>query len=284
MDIYIETYSTRLSVKNKTLFISNKEQEKTIPFNRINSINIQKGVNLTSDFLILCNEFKINVNITGKENFKLFETPINRRKQIEFFNVNDLAYSKKLISYKIQNQYNFVKPYLKKEDYYLLDCKDKINKTKSIDSIRGIEGVASKYYFKIIFKKILKDYNIKSRTPRRNKDIFNILLNYSYGILYRRVLQSINILGFDPKIGFLHQNNDCLLYDMVEIFRSISDKYVVEFMIKYKDSLIEVSNFENIDCDIKSLFLEGYLNILNSKKNHIKKAIKNFIDECISDV
>jgi CRISPR-associated endonuclease Cas1 len=64
----------------------------------------------------------------------------------------------------------------------------------------------------------------------------NAMLNYGYGILANKVRSQIVAAGFDPAIGILHGNagnSIPLVYDLMEPFRPVIDRAVLEFALSH---------------------------------------------------
>ena len=76
----------------------------------------------------------------------------------------------------------------------------------SLDTIRGLEGMAAKSYFAAIPSLIsdqATDVMIpKGRTKHPPKDRFNCLLSYGYSLLYGLVHRSLIAVGLEPAFGF----------------------------------------------------------------------------------
>jgi len=82
----------------------------------------------------------------------------------------------------------------------------------------GIEGSASKLYFKHMFDNI--DWN--GREPRAKRDITNLLLDIGYTLLFHMIDALLNIYGFDTYKGVYHKEfyqRKSLVTDMMEPFR-----------------------------------------------------------------
>ena len=78
------------------------------------------------------------------------------------------------------------------------------------------------------FNQLNPEFNFtgrKNKTNSRNynaSDEINALLNYGYAILESEIRKSINGIGLDYSIGFLHEINQSrtpLVYDIQELFR-----------------------------------------------------------------
>lgn len=62
-------------------------------------------------------------------------------------------------------------------------------------------------------------------------DEINALLNYGYAVLESMIRKTINSIGFDPSIGYLHEiapSKHPLVYDLQELFRHVIDYSVIE--------------------------------------------------------
>jgi len=68
-------------------------------------------------------------------------------------------------------------------------------------------------------------------------DEINALLNYGYALLETQVRKTINSIGLDPKMGFLHElkdSRDSLVYNLMEPFRWLVNLSVVQLLEKQK--------------------------------------------------
>ncbi len=138
---------------------------------------------------------------------------------------------KSLIKNKIHNQRYMLSTIRGKNDDLknALICLDgyisKIDECNNIQSIMGIEGSASKIYFKNYFDNVVW----KGRKPRVKFDMPNALLDIGYTILFSYVDALLSMFGFDRYNGILHRQfymRKSLTCDMVEPFRVIIDKQV----------------------------------------------------------
>lgn len=96
--------------------------------------------------------------------------------------------------------------------------------------VLGLEGMASRAYFKAISLIMPERYKFAGRSRDPAKDEFNAMLNYGYGILYSIVEKASIIAGLDPYAGFLHTdsyNKRSLVFDIIEMFRIHIDEPVV---------------------------------------------------------
>lgn len=106
-----------------------------------------------------------------------------------------------------------------------------INKTQNIDSLRGLEGAGSAAYFGSLDQLIRAEgFTFKSRRRRPPTDPVNALLSFGYALLLHDIQSAVNIVGFDPYLGYLHTERygrPSLALDLMEEFRPL----VVDAMV-----------------------------------------------------
>lgn len=100
-----------------------------------------------------------------------------------------------------------------------------INSTNNIDSLRGLEGAGSAAYFGC-FNQLIKgsDFTFEARRRRPPTDPVNSLLSLGYALLRHDVQSAVNIVGFDPYLGYLHYQHygrPSLALDLMEEFRPL---------------------------------------------------------------
>jgi CRISP-associated protein Cas1 len=112
----------------------------------------------------------------------------------------------------------------------------KVDRATSPGELLGLEGTAARYYFGA-FTGMLKgdnaletfDYNGRNRRPP--KDPLNALLSLAYAILTKDWALTLQLVGFDPLLGFFHEprfGRPALALDLLEPFRPlVADSVVV---------------------------------------------------------
>ncbi|MEO1353977.1 MAG: type I-D CRISPR-associated endonuclease Cas1d [Cyanobacteria bacterium J06635_15] len=100
-----------------------------------------------------------------------------------------------------------------------------IDKTQQIDSLRGLEGSGSAAYFQQLKHLIRNEqFTFSKRVRRPPTDPVNSLLSLGYALLLHDVQSALNIVGFDPYLGYLHTQRygrPSLALDLMEEFRPI---------------------------------------------------------------
>ncbi len=100
-----------------------------------------------------------------------------------------------------------------------------IDATSAIDSLRGLEGSGSAAYFGS-FARLLRvaEFQFEARRRRPPTDPVNALLSLGYSLLRHDIQSAVNLVGFDPYLGYLHTQRygrPSLALDLMEEFRPL---------------------------------------------------------------
>jgi len=112
-----------------------------------------------------------------------------------------------------------------------------LERVKSTDEVRGIEGIAAAIYFSVFNHLIIDqkdDFIFSERSRRPPLDEVNALLSFTYTLLAHDVRSALETVGLDPAVGFLHRDRPGrpgLALDLMEEFRSvIADRLVLSLI------------------------------------------------------
>ncbi|HEU5001363.1 MAG TPA: CRISPR-associated endonuclease Cas1 [Actinomycetota bacterium] len=109
------------------------------------------------------------------------------------------------------------------------------------DRIRGIEGDATRRYFKALTARLDAErsglrFGIRTRRPPR--DPVNALLSFMYGLLTTEISGALEAVGLDLQIGFLHgarPGRPALALDVLEEFRpAIADRFALRLIGRHQ--------------------------------------------------
>jgi CRISPR-associated protein Cas1 len=153
-----------------------------------------------------------------------------------------------------------------------------LEKATTIDSIRGFEGAGSAAYFSCFDRLIRNDnFSFKIRNRRPPLDPINSLLSLGYSLLRHDIQSAINIVGFDPYLGYLHTQRygrPSLALDLMEEFRplivdSIVFNAINRRILTPQDFITEpVSNAVSLTKEALQKFLRMYQEKKLSKFTH----------------
>lgn len=247
MKLIINEFGAYLSKKENLFVIKMKEKEEEYSADNVEQIIISSSSSISEGAVRLAIDKNIDIVYTtfsGKPFARIYPctlggTTLTRREQAKsYFDERGNTLVKKILESKLKNQLFLIKRLNKTRDNIFakeieqsekhLDNFESLN-IKSIDESRdkllGYEGYAAAIYFSCLDK--IAEFN--KRDPK-SKDIFNIALNYGYGILYSEIERTCIISGLDPYLGFLHMDRygkPSMVLDLVEPFRPIIDRAII---------------------------------------------------------
>ena len=211
----------------------------TIPLANVKTIVLLSGIQLTSAALDILFARNIDVVFTSRSGVikgRIYAQTgggaITRLAQLSAF-INPqkrLAIAKVIVAAKILNQSSLISKNIK---YYPLEIYKtgiksigehfvKLEKSKSIEMVMGIEGVCARIYWHC-FRQLLKEALFLRRDFRPAPDIVNSALNLGYSFLANEITTCLAANKFDVEIGFLHSvhyGRNSLTLDIMEEFRS----------------------------------------------------------------
>lgn len=260
MELILHTFGTAISRDTEGFVITNQEGRKRLPCHGIKSIQIGKGVQITSDAVMLAIENEIEVlfverngNVVGRVwSHKYGSISTIRKGQLEFCASREaVEWIKNVIARKILNQQVLLlgMQSVYSEEKHLVDkavsrLEEYVLKVKSLKGecvrdiapvLRGWEGFCSKIYFDALNYFLPKEFRFETRTQHPALDAANAFLNYGYGILYGKIEAALIKAGIDPYIGIMHRdeyNRPVLVYDVIELYRVWVDYVVYSLLLQ----------------------------------------------------
>lgn len=114
----------------------------------------------------------------------------------------------------------------------LAEFLQRVERVGSLESLMGLEGMAAKVYF-VGFARLLRGgeaFQLDNRNRRPPTDPVNALLSFVYALLVKELTITLQAVGFDPYLGFLHRpryGRPSLALDLAEEFRPLIGDSVV---------------------------------------------------------
>ena len=122
----------------------------------------------------------------------------SRLRQYELFNTRREEVAKFFVLKKLEEIERVFLLELDREKELLAGAKD-------LDTIRGIEGNASRKMFQKVKDELSEtEFTFNGRAYNPPPDEVNALLSFAYTMVYLTTLPPVVALGYDPYIGFLH--------------------------------------------------------------------------------
>lgn len=297
MELVLNSYGIALNRDGENFVITTTDGRQRIPSVGIDSIQISRGAQITSDAVMLAIEREIEVlfmDKAGKPVGRIWSPKYGsistiRKGQLNFvYSKNAVEWIKDILDKKLENQQALMLLLCKQDgvsvdvDKNISRIEDYRTKIKSLHgeivndiapSLRGWEGRAASIYFSTINAFLPESLRFKERSQHPAMDVANAFLNYGYGVLYGRIEGALIKAGIDPYVGVLHRddyNRPVLVFDIIELYRIWVD-YVVYTLLAQN---VVTDEFYSIRDD-KSYWLEplGRRVLIQSLNDYLSEVI-----------
>ena len=111
-----------------------------------------------------------------------------------------------------------------------------VSTARSIDTLRGHEGAASRDWFGLIRQCIDPIWSFTNRNRRPPKDPLNALLSFCYTLILSHAKRAVYLAGFDSRLGFMHAPRSArpaLALDIIESARPACDAFAIDLLHQY---------------------------------------------------
>jgi CRISPR-associated protein Cas1 len=156
-----------------------------------------------------------------------------RERQTHVFRRSGLELCRELVHAKIMGEATVLERWFRRGEQSLrgtiLDLKraaERALNVANMDSLRGLEGAATRRYFAAVDSVLPHGFKRSRRPP---KDELNALLSVGYSAALERSLAASSTVGFDPYRGFYHTRKygrPALALDLMEPFRPLVERVV----------------------------------------------------------
>ncbi len=267
--LYITTPKTYLRKKGETVaVIREREIVARIPLITLDGI-VCFGNVLVSPFLLgACPEYNISVSfldiqgkflarsqgpvagnvLLRKEQYRISDSEGRSAELARFFLTGKIANQRTVLQRALRDHSAKMNVrHVQDAVSFLEHSLSRLERTNSLDVIRGIEGDAAHRYFSVFNELLLdnKDFAFEDRNRRPPRDPVNAMLSYTYTLLYHDMRSALECCGLDPGVGFLHRDRPgrfSLALDLMEEFRPFfADRLVLSLINK---KVINHTDFE----------------------------------------
>jgi CRISPR-associated protein Cas1 len=157
----------------------------------------------------------------------------------------------------------------------------------NLEELRGIEGQSANLYFGVFNELILQDkdyFKFTTRNKRPPKDPINALLSFIYTLLALDCGSSLEGVGLDSYVGFLHRDRPgrhSLALDLMEELRSVyADRFVLTLI---NNRIVSKKSFQQQEDGAILLRDSERKNVLQAWQEKKKDIITHpFLEEKIS--
>ncbi|MEM2856224.1 MAG: CRISPR-associated endonuclease Cas1 [Candidatus Nitrosocaldaceae archaeon] len=259
--IAITGYGVKIGATGNRFVIKKRNEENKIVADEIEEILLHGGaLNITTSAIMLAVKHKIPIFFTTKygKPYSMINsiissgTVLSRREQYKaIVDGRGLKLAKAFVYAKIRNQEQLLRmranDLLKSDKEQSIKVREHANKIGSIideidvndiNRLREVEARGAREYWDGFAMLIPSELGFKTREHRGARDPVNSLLNYGYGVLLSRVINSILLAGLDPYAGFLHVDRagrPSLALDLIEEFRQPIVDYIVLKVLRLRE-------------------------------------------------
>jgi len=190
-----------------------------------------------------------------------------------------LAVARAIVKQAIHNKFSLVRSMIRNSSgklspaaVALQDFERQVDVTRSVASLLGVEGSATREYYLALRQLIPASFGFTGRTRHPPRDPVNSLFSYGYGILYAVIRTALVRVNLSPFYGVLHadyKNQEALVYDFIEEFRQpLVDRVVLTMINRHQ---IDMHNFTIsregclIRPEFRKVFAEAVLERLDAR-------------------
>lgn len=253
--LYIDRKNTHLDCDAEALvFYENGTRIGTIPLGPLSRIIVRGGVTLDTSLLGKLGAHGVGlIVLSGRraEPALMLPCPHNdaARRIAQYRAVLDeelrLLLAQDIVSKKLARQRHILdllrdrRPHARYDLSRAIDRLDELSARVSaqttLDSLRGIEGAAARFYFSGFASTVPVSLGFHGRNRRPPRDPMNAVLSLGYTLLHAEAVLAAHAAGLDPAIGFYHDlqfGRESLACDLIEPLRCDIDLWARELFAK----------------------------------------------------
>jgi CRISPR-associated protein Cas1 len=247
--LYLTSDGTRVSRDHLTLRIEvERELKLAVPIHHIESVCVFGRCAFSPPALELCWENGVPVNYFSENGYFIGRwegvpntSVLLRRAQYRAADDEQQTHllARQFVAGKIQNSRQSLLRSARETDVdedreRLASCSDGLaatlrwlERSASIEEVRGLEGQAANLYFSVFachLRQQRDDFAFSTRSRRPPRDYINCLLSFLYALVRHDCIAALTATGLDPFVGYLHAlrpNRPALALDLMEEFRAM---------------------------------------------------------------
>lgn len=245
--LYITTSDAYLSRDGENVVVTVDGQEKfRVPVHNLESILCFNYAGTSPSLMALCCERGVslcylseNGRFLARVTGRISGNVLLRRKQYRLADgsMEAASLAKAFVSGKVLNSRSvlmrFARDHGEKEGVQeaseaaerLLGYFKALDRSTTVDAIRGVEGDAARTYygvFRYLITEQKEAFRFSGRSRRPPLDPMNALLSFLYVLLTMECASALETVGLDPQVGFLHRDRPgrpSLALDLMEELR-----------------------------------------------------------------
>lgn len=252
-------HRARIGVRKKSLIVSGSDGMERVPMRGLDGVVMLGSGQISSQAMSACVEHGIRIAALSRAGKMRFVVGAPTKGNVylrvaQYGSAEDASrrcdISRWLVAGKLQNCRHMLmrwawdargadREVLERDRVFVERGIQALPAAPSGDHIRGIEGDATRRYFKGMRTHLFAvrapfDFNSRSRRPPR--DPVNALLSFVYALTLTEITGALETVGLDPQVGYLHgvrPGRPSLSLDILEEFRpSWADRFVVRMITR----------------------------------------------------
>jgi CRISPR-associated protein Cas1 len=292
--LYVQTSGTWLLLDHDTVLIRiGDEPPLRVPLRRLEGIVVYGTVNISAPLIHRCGKDGIHISwFTAYGRFGgTLRGPTTGNvllRQAQYLHHQDPALrldaARTIVAGKILNCARFARygarlvdgtsaQTLRESAAALDSARMTLAEANDLDTVRGVEGAASKRHFDDLRLSLRSDLGFATRTRRPPLSPFNALLSFLYGLVRHRIEHALDAVGLDPQIGYLHSlrpGRPALALDLMEEHRPIADRFALTLANRRQ---VNASSFDTQESGAVSLNELGRKIVLEAWSAMIEKEV-----------
>lgn len=297
--VYVRDHKARVGHRRGSLMVKQESGTTRIPLAAIDSVVLLGSGQVTSDALAACVKRGVRVASLRRGGALRFVVggPLSGNVHLRMAqhtavvsNEHSLAIARAIVAAKLQSSRTMLlrwsrdakslshRQRLQRRAEMVLERISRVPDAGSGDHLRGLEGDAARIYFGGLGQH-LDDIGIRfsHRTRRPPRDPVNALMSYCYGLLTAELVGSINAVGLDHQLGFLHRpraGRPSLALDLAEELRPLTDRFSVALL---KRRQLVADDFVRTPGGAVYLSDDGRDTVLKSWESHKETPVRHSI-------
>lgn len=253
--VYVRDHQARIGHRRGSLIVKQESGTTRIPLAAIDTVVLLGSGQVTSDALAACTKRGVRVASLRRSGALRFVVggPMSGNVHLRMAQhaavISDghsLAIARAVVAAKLQSSRTMLlrwsrdaknsshRQTLQRRAEMVAERISRVPDARSGDHLRGLEGDAARIYFRGLGQH-LEDVGLRfnARTRRPPRDPVNALMSFCYGLLTAELVGSIDAVGLDHQLGFLHRpraGRPSLALDLAEEMRPLTDRFAVALL------------------------------------------------------
>ncbi|MGH9224432.1 MAG: CRISPR-associated endonuclease Cas1, partial [Acidimicrobiales bacterium] len=243
--LYVKSHRAKVGLQKQALMVTSPEGKTRVPLESLDAVVLLGSAQVTSDALAACVErgvrlaslrrngrvrFVVGGPVGGNVHLRLAQTkaasdPGHVAALARWFVAGKLQNYRRLLLRWSWDARPIDRNHLRNQAEIIATRLDGLGGVVDGDRIRGIEGDATRRYFKGLAAQLTSTgagLHFVGRSRRPPRDPVNALLSFLYGLVTTELIGALDAVGLDPQIGYLHgvrSGRPALALDLLEEFR-----------------------------------------------------------------